>query len=214
MHEISAEDTRALGYPKTKFHQVITIKTMSYRWKDTFITIMPGMTLLGLLYTMAHIGGCEKCTPYVAQLLQSFQLSSFFDTFLLTALAIYVGYMVNVFASYIEGKTGLKEKGLSKEERHHLMNDTAPSKKIEEYFVHYAMARNMAFVHLLCIPLLFLCTCLCCCNVLAWLMLGYLILSTFLLYNAYRRHLKRYVEIIVAEHDYQQRHNLSLNAEL
>lgn len=54
----------------------------------------------------------------------------------------------------------------------------------------------------------------CCCNVIAWRMFGYLILSTFLLYKAYRRHLKRYLEIIRTEHDYQQCHNLTLNADL
>lgn len=82
----------------------------------------------------------------------------------------------------------------------------------EEYLVYYSMSCNMMIVHLPTFLFFFLCTCLC--SVIAWLMLGYLILSTNFLYKVYRRHVKHYVEIIVAEYDFQQRHNLTSKAEL
>lgn len=181
------------------------MNNVEYNWKNLCITILPGMTLIGMICLMTKIGGCEHCAPVGVEFVQLFDFSSWQDTTLLLFLAVYMGYMINNVASIVERMLKTKDKNqAAREHRHEQMASIKHSDMIEEYFTHYAMARNMLFAHIILLIALPFCACICGSNHFVYFALIYMLIVTLLLCFIYNKHLKRYKEVIKLELKHQQ----------
>lgn len=181
------------------------MNNIEFSWKNLCITILPGMTVIGMTCLLTKIGGCGHCTPIGVSFFQLFSSSSWFDATMFFFLAVYVGYLVNNVASLAERVLKLKDKSQEdREKRHEQMASIKHSSMIEEYFLHYAMARNMLFAHIIILIALPFCACHCCCNCYAYSALFYMLIVILLLCFIYAKHLKRYKEVIKFELKHQQ----------
>lgn len=183
---------------------------MDYRYKDIYITIMPGlvvMTEVFALYLLSEYNG-NRC-------IQGISLGdlSIGHVTIISLFFVLVGYIVNIMSSilaknHIE-KNGIptipacfKEKikfNVKNEEMWHYIKDyVSPNDKIEEYFVRYSQARNLMMSFFLGI-LLSLLNCFfgTCTITLAFFVVNILLL--YLTYKAYKKSTKRYYQVFLAE---------------
>lgn len=159
-------------------------KRMNFTVKEIYLTLLPGFLILANLFVSMPLFPLSKIETKEATIL-------LFACFIL-------GYVNNTVASVMERdilRVKYHEKG--KEELRKLLNALPFDMVIEEYYIHYAQARNMcmAFVLSLFILLIHIEDCKICCFLACKLLVAYIFI-TGLLYKAYTRHRRRYHALI------------------
>lgn len=175
---------------------------MNYSIKDIYITILPGFLIL-LHIAVGHYG----------EDLLTMTFPEHFSNFIFPSLlCILLGFINNAIGSWIEHKVKkypqLPEdvKSLVEDDWHKLKDSLDYSPKIEEYFVHYAQARNMtvAFCISTIISAIYLLPSYRCCLILAIIIEAFI---SLFLFSVFKRHKNRYYEVLVAEYKKQKNIN-------
>lgn len=214
---------------------------LDYRWKDLYITLLPGFYFFVLLLIFCLLYGIIEEEP-LKVFCENYKDATSLLVLILPFLWILLGVLINGIASTIERflfSIGLLLRPLAKEkqkkqeeqgnqkknknrkelnkEAHDRHRDYIISlsldSRIEEYYVHYAMGRNMLYGHcivliLSLIILLFIetCSCGCSCGCLTetnhtnvMVICGfyiYMVIMMIFLFVTYRRYHTRYEELI------------------
>lgn len=189
--------------------------SMDYRWKDIYVTLLPGFYLIILLAVILSCRGLFEFAVW-NQVFHYVEKASGLAVILFPLLFILTGALVNGIASTfmsLSYRTGIvlrphaqdyfcydkcffnrriAANDAAHKEHRKAINSLAPNAKIEEYFVHFAMGRNMFFSQLIALILgLFVWA--------GWCIFFYNVAMAIILYQVFRHHHERYEDIILSE---------------
>lgn len=176
---------------------------MNYSIKDIYITILPGFLIL-LHIAVGHYGE-DLLTMHFPEHISNLIFPSL--------LCILLGFINNAIGSWIEQKVNKypqlpKDVKSHVEDWHQLKDSIELTPKIEEYYVHYVQARNMAVAFCIStiISAIYMLPSDRYCLILAIIIEAFI---SLFLFSVFKRHKKRYYEVLVAE--YKKQKNINNN---
>lgn len=201
---------------------------LDYRWKDIYITLLPGFYFFVLILIFCLLCGTIE-DKYLKEFYEYSKGATSLIVFVLTLLWILLGVLINGIASTIErelfsiglclrpltrGEKKIQEeqddpektknrRELNKEahDNHRKNINSLPlDSRIEEYFVHYAMGRNMLYAHCIALIIFFVDACSrgCLTETIHTNMMGcfYMFIIMLFFLTTYRRYHTRYEELL------------------
>lgn len=161
---------------------------MNYQWKDVYITILPGFLMIIYSLLSIYFANCNCILQCIEGISSNSLVSNIIDNDALSVVAVSfislaIGYFLNGASSLIEhrmydrgkwifpsikGQKSDKETNKKanvdlRKRMHRAMTILPPNPKIEEYYVRYAQARNMLFMHVICFFISLICSILAIC---------------------------------------------------